>query len=279
MTPLRRRMMEDLRLRNRSPRTIQSYTRFVAQFAQHFGRSPAELGDEEIREWLLHLIEVKQVAWSTHNMAVCALRFFYRVTLERPVEIQRLPYAKTPRKLPVVLSREEVGRLLSAVRHPKHRTMLVTAYAAGLRISELVSLQVRDVDSSRMVLNVRNGKGQRDRQAPLSEPLLRRLRLHYRQHRPKLFLFPGQGLPERPMHTTGPQRSCKEARERAGIDKPATVHTLRHSFATHLLESGTDILTIQKMLGHASLRTTAVYLHVQAGKNLPSPLGQLELDG
>lgn len=277
MTPLHRRMIDDLEIRNYSPKTIDNYTRYVIQFAQHFGRSPADMGVEEVREFQLYLVREKKVAWSTLNVAVCAIRFFYRVTLGREMSIRLVPTAKQPRRLPLVLSRDETKRLLEAVTHPMYRVALVTAYAAGLRVSEVVSLEVSDIDSARMVLHVRNGKGQRACIAPLSEPLLVRLRSYYRAHRPSRYLFPGRGPQDRPLNINTLQNACARARKSAGLHKRASMHTLRHSFATHLLESGTDVTTIQKLLGHKKLSTTAVYLHIQRDGELPSPLDHLDI--
>ena len=261
MTSLRQRMTQDLRIRNYSPRTIDTYIRAVAKFAEHFGKSPQVLGAEHIREYQVYLVETKKASWSLFNQAVCALRFFYNVTLDRKEMIEHIPFSKKERKLPVVLSAGELGRLFQAVPNLKHRTVLMTMYGTGLRISEAVNLCVQDIDSERMVLRVCQGKGHKDRYAPLSGTLLEALRRYWAIYRPRYYLFPGSS-PDRPLSVSGVQRSCKRYRERAGLTKPVTTHTMRHCFATHSLEAGTDLRTIQHIMGHGSLNSTAIYLHV-----------------
>lgn len=280
MTPLRQRMLEDLRVRNYSPRTQAIYIQHVARFAAHFGRSPDQLGKEEIRSYLVQLVEVRRVSWSWFNQAVCALRFFYRVTLDRGDIVPDIPYPRKSKRLPVVLSTDEVARLLSAVRHPKHRAVLSTIYAAGLRLSEALTLKVSDIDSERMVITVRQGKGRKDRTVMLSPQLLELLRSYAREVRPQDWLFPGS-RPDQPLHPTAVQRVCVRARAAAGLVKRASAHTLRHSFATHLLEAGTDLRLIQTLLGHQSVTTTAIYTHVSAQRlqNTPSPFDRLEASG
>jgi integrase/recombinase XerD len=262
MTPLRRRMIEDLRIRNYSSHTIEIYIRHVARFAKHFGCSPDGLGPEEVRRYQLHLRE-SEVSWPLFNQAVSALRFFYTVTLKRPLGLERLPYAKRPKRLPCVLSAQEVLQLLMAVKLPRNRIALATSYASGLRVSELVALRVEDIDSARMLIHVRQGKGQKDRIVPLSEALLAALRDYWRALRPEGgWLFPSpEG--DKPINVHTIQNACRDARRAAGLKKPVTVHTMRHSFATHLLEAGTDLRTVQALLGHSSLSTTAIYTHVQ----------------
>ena len=260
MTPLHQRFIDDLRLRNLSPRTIACYVAHVAAFARHFGRSPAQLDREHIRLYQLHLRDEKQASWSLFNQAVCALRFFYKVTLPSPWAVEHLPYAKRPRSLPAVLSREEVQQLLVCVERPIYRLLLTTLYAAGLRLSEGLHLQVRDIDSARMVLHIRSGKGQKDRLVPLSPKLLDDLRAWWRLRRPTAWLFPGRN--NQPLTASGVQRACQAAVILAGLTKHATPHTLRHSYATHLLEAGLDVRTLQKLLGHNQLGTTALYTHV-----------------
>ena len=260
MTPLRQRLVDDLRLRNYSPRTIQSYVAGVARLAKHFNRSPDQLTVEQLREFQLHLLE-QQVSWSLFNVVVSALRFFYGTTLGRPETVPFIAYGKRQRSLPAVLSVDEVRALFDAVPPGRDRVLLQTAYACGLRIGELVHLQVADIDSARMVVTVRQGKGRKDRQVPLSERLLVTLRCHWRTHRSRPWLFPGQSA-DRPLHPSNVQRLFQAALARAGIAKRATPHTLRHSFATHLLEAGVDLVTVQRLLGHGSLSTTAHYLHV-----------------
>jgi integrase/recombinase XerD len=261
MTKLRQRMIDDLRIRNYSPRTIETYTWCVARFAKHFGRSPAELGPEQIRDYQIFLVHTKHTSWSLFNQTVCALRFLYKVTLGQAEFIKHIPYPKQEKKLPVVLSRGELVRFFDAIANRKHRTILMTMYAAGLRLSEALGLRVSDIDSDRMVIRVQQGKGKRDRYVPLPSTLLGHLREYCKTDRPKSWLFPG-GRPDRALSPSAVQRVSAHARLKARLAKPVTTHTMRHCFATHLLETGTDLRTIQLLLGHGSLQTTAVYLHV-----------------
>jgi integrase/recombinase XerD len=280
MTRLRQRMLEDLRVRNYSPRTQSTYISHVARFAAHFGTSPDQLTPEDIRSYLVHLVDTRRVSWTWFNQAVCALRFFYRVTLDRGDIVPDIPYPRTSKKLPAVLSADEVARLLGAIRHAKHRAVLSTIYAAGLRLSEALALKVSDIDSERMVITVRQGKGRKDRVVMLSPQLLEVLRSYARQVRPRDWLFPGSRSGQ-PLHATAVQRECVKARAAAGLTKQASAHTLRHSFATHLLESGTDLRLIQTLLGHRSIKTTAIYTHVSTQRlhNTPSPFDRLEVSG
>lgn len=261
MSPLRKRMIEDLRIRNYSPHTVRIYVEMVARFARHYGRSPAELGPEAVHAYQLHLLDAG-TSWSRFNQAVAALRFLYRITLARPWPVEHIPYGKKPRRLPVVLSQDEVVRLLSGVTSPMHRVALATAYAGGLRVSEVVALRACDIDSARMLIHIADGKGQKARLVPLSQVLLGELRAYWRAQRPQLWLFPG-GKAGRPITAHALGNACRRAAEAAGLRKRVTVHTLRHSFATHLLEGGTDIRTVQALLGHASLSTTSRYTHVR----------------
>jgi integrase/recombinase XerD len=276
MTPLRQRMIEDMGLRNLSPRTIQVYVRRVAAFARHFGKSPELLGQPEVRSYLIHLVQQRHVSWSYYNQTVAALRFLYNVTLGREELLKRIACPKLPKKLPVVLSPDEVVRFFQAVPGLKHRALLMTAYSAGLRISEVVALTVEDIDSRRMVLRVRQGKGRKDRYVMLSPRLLEVLRAYWKAARPAHWLFPGQ-VEGRPLTAGSAHRVGVQASHAAGLGKHVTVHTLRHSFATHLLEAGTDIRTIQLLLGHRELRTTAIYTHVAPAtlETTPSPLDRL----
>lgn len=260
MTPLRQRFVDDLRLRNKSPRTIETYVLRVAQFAKHFGRSPEQLGPDQLRAYQQHLL-ARQVSWSMFNQSVCALRFLYNVTLGRPQVIVHLPFAKRPRTLPTVLSPEEVVRFLGAALPGRDRTLLDVAYSCGLRLQELLGLQVADIDSARMVLHIRHGKGQKDRLVPLSPRLLQVLRGYWREYRPATWLFPGV-KPALALTDGTVQRICKRTARRAGLTKRVHPHTLRHSFATHLLEAGVDLLSVQALLGHSHFQTTAKYLHV-----------------
>lgn len=261
MTPLRKRVIEDLRIRNRSPHTIDTYVRQIARFAKHHGRSPDELGPEEVRTYQVHLLE-QETSWSVFNQNVCALRFLYRVTLKRDWPLERLPYGKKPKRLPIVLSQEQVLRFLAAVDHPMYRMALTTEYASGLRISELVALRVEDIDSARMLIHVGHGKGDKARLVPLSKVLLGQLRHYWRVGRPRPWLFPGRQRHKSVCKKTI-WKACRRAREAAGLRKPITPHTMRHCFATHLLEAGTDIRTVQALLGHASLSSTMIYTHVR----------------
>ena len=265
MTPLRQRMIEDLQLRNRSPRTIETYISHVARFAKFHGRSPDLLGPEEVRAYQVHLHE-SGASWSLFNQAVCALKFLYAVTLRVNWPVEHIPYGRKPRKLCVVLSQDEVVRLLSAVDNVVYRMALLTAYAAGLRITELVMLKAEHIDSARMLLHVELGKGQKSRLVPLSDVLLTQLRDDWRKGRPKVkgssWLFPSED-PAKPIDVTTIQKACQRARDASGIRKHVTPHTLRHCYATHLLEAGTDLRTVQALLGHATLSTTAIYTHVQ----------------
>jgi integrase/recombinase XerD len=262
MSALRERMIADLRVRNYSPRTIQCYIACVASFARYGGRSPAELGPEQIRTYQEHLVATKHASWTTINQTVCALRFLYRVTLQCPATIiEHIPFPRQPTTLPVVLSRGEVARFLAAVAHPKHRAVLTTMYATGVRLSEALHLRVTDVDSARPCLRVAQGKGQQDRYTLLPPTLLDVLRTYWRLTRPTTWLFPGR-RPDQPLTVTAIQRRCAPAARRAGLTKPVSTHTMRHCFATHLLEAGVDLRTIQQLLGHRYLETTAVYLHV-----------------
>jgi integrase/recombinase XerD len=274
MTPLRQRLIDDLRVRHYSHRTIEAYVAGVAKFAKHFGRSPDELGVEQVRDFQLHLLKL-QVSWSQFNQIVCALRFFYGTTLGRTDAVPFIPFGKKRRSIPSVLSSEEVARVLDAARPGRDRVLFQTAYACGLRISELVHLQVGDIDSARMVIIVRQGKGGKDRIVPLSVRLLAELRGYWLVHRSLPWVFPGAKRGQ-PLHPGGVQRLFQRLLRQAGIDKRATPHTLRHSFATHLLEAGVDIVTVQRLLGHTSLSTTSHYLHISR-RHLQSTPSLLDL--
>jgi site-specific recombinase XerD len=278
MTPLRRRMIDDMTLRNFTPLTIRVYVLVVARFARYFNSSPEFLGPEDVRRYLLYLVEQRHISLSYYQQTRCALRFFYRVTLGRGDVPESIPPVKKPRVLPVVLSPDEVARFFAAIRNVKHRAILMTAYAAGLRVSEVIQLRVADIDSQRMVIRVRNGKGQKDRYVMLSPRLLKVLRAYWKAVRPRDILFPG-AVPDRPISTGSVRHACQRARQAAGLAKNVTVHTLRHSFATHLLEAGTDLRTIQVLLGHRSFSTTARYVHVATASlaSVTSPLDRLDL--
>ena len=278
MTQLRQRMLEELQRRNYSAGTIRLYLLHVAAFAQHFHRSPDQLGAEEIRRYQLFLIQEKKLAWASYNQIVCALRFFYAKTLKRAFLLEDIPFPRHQQRLPLILSQEEVARILTAPQHLKSRALLMTIYAAGLRRSEVARLRVRDIDSARMTITVHQGKGQKDRVVMLSPVLLETLRQYWRYERPKEWLFPGRN-PNQPISGNDIFMVFQNAVRRAGINKKVCPHSLRHSFATHLLESGTDLRTIQILLGHRSLKTTARYLHVsqQQRQATASPLDRLNL--
>jgi integrase/recombinase XerD len=272
MTPLRQRFVHDLQIRNYSPRTITIYVYHVAHCAKHFGRSPQQLDAEQFRAYLVHL-QQGGASFSRCNQAVCALRFLCRVTLQRPDCLPQLPYQRRPKTLPTVLSRAEVQRLLDAVPPGPYRLLFRLAYAAGLRISEVTHLRRRDLDFARHVLLVRQGKGRKDRLVPLPQTLLADLTTVARLRRPDDFLFPGRHG-RGSLHVSATQRYFRRIVRACGITSHVTPHTLRHSYATHLLEAGTDLLTIQKLLGHRSLSTTTGYLHVSTAhlRSTPSPL-------
>jgi integrase/recombinase XerD len=278
ISPLRRRLVEDMTVRNLSPATQRSYLYAVAKFSRFFGKSPERLELEDVRTYQVHLAS-QGIAWATLNQTVAALRFFYGVTLGRPEIPERIAYAREPRRLPVVLSADEVVRFLEAVPSLKSRTALTTAYAAGLRVSEVVALKVADIDSGRMLIRVERGKGGKDRYVMLSAQLLAILRTYWRLARPRHWLFPGRDE-EHPIDQTVLHAACRSACEAAGLTKHVTVHTLRHSFATHLLESGADIRIIQVLLGHTNISTTARYAQVATStiQGTASPLDRLRLE-
>ncbi|MEK7995621.1 MAG: tyrosine-type recombinase/integrase [Planctomycetota bacterium] len=277
MTPLRQRMTEDMQVRNLSPCTQTSYVQQVSLFARHFDKSPEELGPEDIRAYQVHLTNEKKLAPSSVLIAVAALRFLYKVSLKKNWTFEEvIPAPKKPQTLPIVLSPEEVLQFLGCVGSTKHRAILTTCYAAGLRISEAVHLKPTDVDSQRMVIRVEQGKGQKDRYVMLSPKLLETLRGYWRAVRPKGWLFEGD-VSGHPITRSAVEVACQKARRLSGIRKPISPHSMRHAFAVHLLESGTDIRTIQLLLGHRSLATTARYLRIATTKvcSTSSPLDLL----
>lgn len=261
MGRLREEMKGDLELRGLSPETQKIYLYYVTNFSRYFNRSPYHLGKREIREYLLYLLREKKASASTVNLCYSALKFLYAKTLRRDEIMEKIPRLRSTKKLPVVLERQEVESLFSVMKNLKHRAILMLIYSSGLRLREASYLKVSDIDSKRMVLRIRQGKGRKDRYTLLSTLALEVLRKYWRHCRPKEWLFPGR-LSDKPLSVRSIQRVFKKARTLAGIRKPATVHTLRHSFATHLLEQGTDLHRIQLLLGHRSLKTTAIYLHV-----------------
>jgi site-specific recombinase XerD len=261
MTPLRQRMLQDMGIRNLALNTQLAYVQQISAFARHFDRSPESLGPEEVRAYQVHLLEDRKLAAGSLSVVAAALRFLYKITLRRPWNDDDIPMPKRPLKLPIVLSPEEVVRFLACVASTKHRAILTTIYASGLRVSEAVQLRPADIDSSRMVLRVDQGKGRKDRYVMLSPRLLEVLRDYWRIERPKPWLFPGDG-PDHHISKNAVEQACQKAHRATGIDKPVTPHSLRHAFATHLLESGTDVRRIQLLLGHRSLATTSRYLKV-----------------
>ncbi len=274
MTPLRQRLLEELARRNYSPKTVKAYVAGVNRAARHFNRPPDQLTPDDLRTFQLALI-ADRVSWSLFNQVTSGLRFFYRHVLQRPDLVPFVPFGKKPRTLPKVLSPDQVGRLLAAVPPGRNRLLFRIAYGCGLRVSELTRLRVPDIDSARNTLWVRGGKGRKDRGVPLPEVLLGEFREYWRIHRPADRLFPGPT--GEPLHVATLQRAFQPARRRAGLPDGVTIHTLRHCFATHLLEAGTDLPTLQALLGHAHLSTTLRYLHLRSDrlKHIRSPLERL----
>jgi site-specific recombinase XerD len=278
MTPLRQRMIQDMRVRNLAQNTQDKYVEMVACFARYFGQSPERLGPDDVRTYQTYLINEKKFAPSSMAVAAAALRFVFTVTLKRPWKIKDvIPMPKLPKKLPVIPSPEEVQQFLNSVTPLSARTVLTVCYATGLRISEAVALKPTDIDSKRMVIRVSKGKGGRDRDVMLSERLLGTLRDWYRIARSRDWLFPGQ-VPGSHLSRHSVAAACRRARGSSGLSKRISPHTLRHAFAVHLLEQGTDIRTIQLLLGHRSLTMTTRYLHLATSKvcATTSPLDRLQ---
>jgi len=272
MTPLRQRMIEDLILHGLADSTVTTYTDAVAQLARFFNQSPDQLTEDQVRDYLVYLATVKKVARSTHNVALCAIKFFFQHTLEREWTVLDVARPKKEKKLPIVLSRDEVWKILDCIQNPIYRVCLITIYSCGLRLSEGVLLQVPNVDGARKMLHV-TGKGAKDRCVPLPDRTLELLREHWCTHKDPLCLFPATRQPNkpsqpdseaavRPISRISLQKAFKRALKQSGVHKHAHVHTLRHSYATHLLEAGVQILAIQEYLGHSSLRSTAIYTHL-----------------
>jgi len=269
MTALRQKMLEDMQLRGLSPRTQEAYVRAVRQLAEHYHKSPDQISEEELRGYFLYLKNEKQVSRSTQTIALCGIKFFYVHTLGRQWHTLDLIRPAKEKKLPVVLSVEEVGHILARVYRQRYRVCLTTIYACGLRLLEGVRLQIKDIDSQRKMLHISQGKGGKDRYIPLPEACLKMLRRHWLSHRNRMWLFPALredwSTPQeasKPMNESGVQRAFSAAVRESGIHKKATVHTLRHSYATHLLEAGLNLRSIQSYLGHASPATTAIYTHL-----------------
>lgn len=262
MSALRKQMQADMVLRGLAYRTQQTYIESVAKFAQFYGRSPDQITQEEVQRYLLHLLQERKLAHSSCNVVCSALQFLYGVTLKRREAEFYLPRPKVAQRLPQILSREEVAAIFERAANLRHRAFLMTTYAAGLRLLEACRLKVVDLDSDRMTIRVEQGKGAKDRYTLLSPGLLTELRRYWIAHRPPLWLFPSPRNPQRPMPPKSAQRIFYAAKANAGITKAGGIHALRHAFATHLLEAGTDVHTIQRLLGHGSLSTTARYFHL-----------------
>jgi site-specific recombinase XerD len=276
MTPLRKRMIEDMRMRDYSEHTISAYVSAVYRLAAFYRRSPDRLGREEIRAFLVDLVEEQRVAWSYYKQVLAALRYFYRYVLRRGEVVEDVRGPRVQKKLPIVLSPQEVAQFFQAIPSLKHRTILMLAYGAGLRVGEAVRVRLADIDRQRKVLRVSRGKGRKDRYTVLSPALLEMLDRYCWAAQPQDLLFTTRST-GRPITASTVQRVCKRAQQDAQIDKTITPHTLRHSFATHLLEGGANLRVIQVLLGHASPRTTAVYTHVSTDLigTVDSPLDKL----
>ena len=278
MTALRKRMLEELQRRNYSPTTIRAYLHAVEAFAQHFGKSPDKLDQEHLRQYQLHLLHDRKFTVGTIVSTIAALRFFFVRVLRRPYREIDLVYPKRPERLPTVLSQEEVAQLIASASNLLDYAMLTTLYATGVRRTELIRLKTEDVDSQRMIVHIRQGKGNRDRDVPLTPKLLETLREYWRWMKPKTYLFPGMvdnWRADKPLTPKCVWIAVRDAAKRAGIKKRVSPHTLRHSWATHLLENGTDIRTIQLLLGHAELEATTVYLHLSR-RHLQAVVNPLE---
>jgi integrase/recombinase XerD len=276
MTALSQKMLEDLQLGGLAIRTQESYVQAVRQLAKHYHKSPDQINEEELRQYFLYLKNVRHVSSSTFQIALCGIKFFYEHTLERPWHMLKLVRPDKEEKLPVVLSIEEVKRILGCIHHTRYRVCLNTIYACGLRLLEGVRLQVKDIDSDRKMIHICQGKGGKDRYVPLPDATLEMLRGYWRTHHNPVWLFPtaqesqNSGTPSRPMHETGVQKAFRAALAESGVHKEATVHTLRHSYATHLLEAGVPLRIIQIYLGHASPKTTAIYTHLTSVSEVQS---------
>jgi integrase/recombinase XerD len=287
VTQLRKQMLEEIQRRNYSHRTARTYVRIVRDFAEYFHQPPDKLGPEQIRQYQAHLFQAKKLAPATVSQYVSALRFLFVKTLRRHFLAEYIPFPKSRKRLPTVLSPEEVTRLIDAASNLYHRTLLMTLYSTAARRAELCQLKVQDIDSQRMMIRINQGKGSRDREVPLSPKLLETLRVYFRWMRPTTFLFPGTVKGVRadvPISVNSVWLACRQAAQRAGITKRLSPHSLRHSCASHLLEAGADLRTIQVLLGHSRLEHTLIYLHLSPTHlhATPNPLDALEvssLDG
>lgn len=282
MTHLKKMMLEELQRRNYSQNTTRSYLQIVRDFARHFKRPPDQLGPDEIRQYQVHLIQERKMGVRTVGHCTAALRFFFVKTLKRHYPVEEVPYPKQPRRLPIVLSQEEAVALINSAKNLYHRAMLTTLYSTGMRRAELCKLKVEDIDSKRMILHIRQGKGGKDRDVPLSPVLLETLREYWRWMRPRTYLFPGTvngRRADKPITSKVIWEACVEAARNAGISKRVSPHLLRHSFATHLMENGADLPTVQMLLGHTDLKPTSIYLHLSERhlKAAGTPLDQAAL--
>jgi integrase/recombinase XerD len=282
VTHLRKLMLEELQRRNYSQTTVTAYLKTVEDFAKHFHKAPDQLGPDEIRSYHVYLLKERKLGARTVRNHTAALRFFFCKTLKRNYPVEEVPYPKAPRRLPIILTQEEALRLIDSASNLFHRAMLMTLYSAGIRRAELCRLKVEDIDSQRMILHIRQGKRNRDRDVPLSLKLLETFREYWRWMRPKTYLFPGTkdgGRADKPITPKVLWEACRDAAQRAGITKSVRPHLIRHSFATHLVEGGADLPTVQLLLGHSDLKATSIYLHLSQRhlKAAGTPLDKLEL--
>jgi integrase/recombinase XerD len=282
VTQLRTIMLEELQRRNFSQTTVKTYLKVMEDFARHFHRPPDQLGKEEIRTYQVYLLQERKLGVRTVALHTAALRFFFCKTLKRAYPIEEVPYPRAPRRLPIILTREEAVRMIDSASNLFHRAMLITLYSTGMRRAELCNLKVEDIDSTRMIIHVRQGKRGKDRDVPLSPKVLETLREYWRWMKPKTYLFPGTikgSRADKPITHKVLWEACREAAQRAGITKAVRPHLLRHSFATHLVEAGADLPTVQALLGHADLKPTSIYLHLSERhiKAAGTPLDNMEL--
>jgi integrase/recombinase XerD len=282
VTHLRTIMLEELQRRNFSQTTVKTYLKIVEDFARHFHRPPDQLGKEHIRGYQVYLLQERKLGVRTVALHTAALRFFFCKTLKRGYPVEEVPYPRTPRRLPIILTREEAIRMIDSASNLFHRAMLITMYSTGMRRAELCNLKVEDIDSTRMIIHIRQGKRGKDRDVPLSPKVLETLREYWRWMKPKTYLFPGTikgSRADKPITHKVLWEAVREAAERAGITKAVRPHLLRHSFATHLVEGGADLPTVQALLGHADLKPTSIYLHLSERhiKAAGTPLDNMEL--
>jgi site-specific recombinase XerD len=277
MTKLREKMIKDMKIRRLAEKTQQAYISSVANLALYYQKSPDLLNEEKVLDYLFHLMEERKLSWSACNVAASAINFFYQITLaQRQIRV-KIPPRRGQKKLPQVLSKEELERLFNVAANQKHRVMLMTTYAGGFRVSELVRLKPIHIESERMLIRVDQGKGNKDRYTLLSERLLLELRDYWMAYRPMTWLFPGRN-PDKPLTTKSAEYAYNIAKQKAGIKRGSGIHTLRHCFATHLLEAGVDLRTIQMLMGHRSIITTMIYLQISRKRlaTIKSPLDLID---